>query len=458
MSNFRTLLFLCLIYTGSILAGCSSEPELSGAVIEGLITVDPDLDPTLDYSGIELLIAYRGFEGTDRDTLFHTVTDTAGNFSGVASIDERGIYPVQVKRNENHFGLVNLVLSPEDTVRLTAQLPDLHESIAIQSVEHDAYERFERLQRNYNRVVSYIHNVGMSQDSVKTEVLKWSDLFWDFYNTSEHTLAGEQSAAAAISLLEGWDDVLMLARTDSLLDRNKKLPAGLRMQLTNYFAETEGLDRSMAFLDQLDGRLDRKEDKFEIRREKIELLYDSSRADNAELLLEDFKQTFSDHDEAMLWAENMTYDLSALAPGRPFPEFTFVDTDGDIISSETLENSPYLIEFTRFDNPLYQEQYEQTIIIHQIYRNHGLQIVTVPLATSPVALNAFFEEQAKLWSVVGPGSFDADEIIDTYNIQQVPTRFLVNDQGDIIRRYIGPEYNYIIQGLQNILTQEQIES
>jgi len=458
MSEYRTLLFLSLILTGYILAGCSSEPGLTGTVIKGQITVDPELDPTLDYSGIELLLAYSGFEGAGRDTLFHAVTDTAGNFSGFASIEERGIYPIQVKRNENHFGLVNLVLAKDDTVRLTAQLPDFHQTVAIQSIEHDAYERFGRLQRNYNRVVSYIYNVGMSQDSVEIEILKWSGLFWDFYNRNEHTLGGEQSAAAAISLLEGWDNELMLARADTLLDRKNKLPASLRMQLTHYFAETEGLDRSLAFLDQLDGRLDRKEDKFEIRREKIELLYDSSRADNAELLLEDFKQTFSDHDEAMLWAESMTYDLATLAPGRPFPEFSFVNTKGDIVSSETLENSPFLIEFTRFENPLYQEQYEQTIIIHQIYSNHGLQIVTVPLATSQVALNAFFEGEAKLWSVAEPGSFDADGLIETYNIQQVPTRYLVNDQGNIIRRYIGPEYDYIIHGLQNILTQEQIES
>jgi len=363
-----------------------------------------------------------------------------------------------VKRNENHFGLVNLVLAKHDTVRLTAQLPDVNETIAIQSGEHDAYERYDRLQRNYNRVVSYIHNVGMSQDSVETEILKWSDLFWDFYTSNEKTLAGEQSASAAISLLEGWDNDLMLARTDSLLDRKNKLPGRLRMQLTQYFAETEGLDRSIAFLDQLDGRAERMEDKFAIRMDKIELLYDSSRAENAELLLEDFKQTFSDYDEAMFWAGNMTYDLAMLAPGRPFPEFSFVDTEGNVMSNETLENSPFLIEFTRFDNPLYQEQYEQTIIVHQIYSNHGLQIVTVPMATSPVALNSFFDEQVKLWSVVEPGTFDSDELIDTFNIQQVPTRFLVNDQGNIIRRYIGAEYDFVIQGLQNILTQEEAES
>ncbi|CAN5279808.1 hypothetical protein BH23BAC3_BH23BAC3_06090 [soil metagenome] len=456
----RYALISAILINGFLIASCSTEPEITGPVIEGQITVDPDLDSSMDYSGIELLIAYSGVDGVSRDTLFHSVTDSTGWFSGIASIEERGIYPVLVSRNNNHFGLINLVLANDDTVRLNAQLPDINETIAIQSFEHDAYERFERLQRNFNRVVSYINNVGMSQDSVETEIYKWSDLFWVFYNRSENTLAGEQSAATSISILEGWDNDLMLARTDSLLDQKNTLPADLRYQLTHHFAETEGLDRTIAFLDQLDGRLDRKEDKLTIRRDKIELLFDSSRTDNAQLLLEDFKQTYSDNESAMVWAENMTYDLATLAPGNPFPEFSFADTEGEEVSSQTLENSPYLIEITGFDNPLYQEQYDQMVVIHQIYSNHGLNIVTIPLATSPVALESFFDDRIKLWSVIDPGSFDADELIDNYNIQHLPTRFLVNDQGTIIRRYVGAEFSTIVQGLQNIITQqqEQVES
>ncbi len=456
--DYKLSCFAAVLAFGFLLSSCSSEPERIGTVIEGQITVDPELDSSMDYSGIELLIAFRGVDGSPQDTLFHSVTDSTGSHHGTAYIEEKGIYPVLVSRNNNRVGMINLVIAQGDTIRLNAQLPDLNQTIAIQSVEHDAYERFERLQRNFNRVVTYINNVGMSQDSVETEILKWSDLFWDFHNQSENTLAGERSASTSITLLEGWDNELMLARTDSLLSKTNRLPTDLRVQLTGYFAETEGLDRSIQFLDQLDGRLTNRDHQLPIRRDKIRLLFDSSRTNNAELLLEDFKRTYSDNESAMEWAENMDYDLATLAPGRPFPAFSFTDTDGETVSNETLGDSPYLIEITRFDNALYQEQFEQTVVINQIYGSHGLKIVTVPLSTSDVALNAFFDERVKMWPVIDPGSFNADELIERYNIQRLPTRFLVNDQGTIIQRYVGAEYNNIIQGLQNILTQEQIES
>lgn len=456
--DFKLVSLAAVLAFGFLLSSCSSEPDRVGTIIEGQITVDPELDSSMDYSGIELLIAFRGVDGSPQDTLFHSITDSTGSYHGTAYIEERGIYPVLVSRNNNRVGMMNLVLAQGDTVRVNAQLPDLNQTVAIQSVEHDAYETFERLQRNFNRVVTYINNVGMSQDSVETEILKWSDLFWDFYTQSESTLAGERSASTSITLLDGWDNELMLARTDSLLSKTNRLPTDLRVQLTGYFAETEGLDRSIQFLDQLDGRLSNRDHQLPIRQDKIRLLFDSSRTNNAELLLQDFKRTYSDNESALEWAENMDYDLANLAPGRPFPEFSFTDTDGETISNETMGDSPYLIEITRFDNALYQEQFEQTVVISQIYGSHGLKIITVPLSTSDVALNAFFDERVKMWPIVDPGSFNADKLIETYNIQRLPTRFLVNDQGTIIQRYVGAEYNNIIQGLQNILTQEQIES
>jgi len=462
--TYKSHLFLkpatLLMLFAFIFSACSSadEPEIAETIIEGQITVDPEIDSTMDYSGIELMIAFYDAQGEIRDTLFHSVTDSTGTHFGRFQAESRGVYPMIISRGGNRFGLANLVIAPGDTIRLNAQLPEFNETVAIQSVEHDAYERFERLDRNFNRVLAYISTQGMSTDSVEIEVLKWSDLFWDFYNQSEQTLAGERSAVASISLLRDWDNDLMLARTDTLLEQKNRLPADLRTELTQYHAETSGLDRAIAFLDQLDGRLTNQEEQMPIKREKIELLFDSARTGNAEQLLEQFRQSYADDESAMRWADNMQYDLATLVPGSRLPEFSFLNTEGEEISSETLSDSPFMIEFTRFDDRLYQQQYEQVVAIHQIYRNYGLKIITVPLATSDVALEAFFDERAKLWSVVEPGSFDADEIIETYNINRIPTRFLVNDRGSIIKRYVGTEFDTIIQGLQLILTQEDIES
>lgn len=439
------------------MTGCSSDQTNRGPVIEGQITVDSTIDPTGDYSGIELLVYFPVAEGR-QDTLFHAITDSTGQYSGTAQIDERGLYPVIVSRNAQTLGLVNIVLAEGDTVIFNAQLPNINETGTIQSKENDVYEQFDRLQRNFNRVVNYVNVRGMSTDSVETEILKWSDLFWNLYQAHPDTHAGEQSAATSVSILEDWDNELMLARTDSVLARYNRVPRGLRNQLTLYYAENDSLERSVAFLNQLEEREQHNERKRTIQQEKISLLFDSARTDRAEELLRNFRQTYSGSNMAMEWADRMNYDLTTLAAGKPFPEFSFEDTEDRELSKESLSGTPFMIEFTRLDAPLYQEQYDRAVAIHQIYRNFGLKIVTVPIGASDVVFDAFFEERARFWNFAKPGSFNPEELIERYNLDRLPTRFLVNDQGLIIQRYVGTEFDGIVQGLQKTITQQQTES
>lgn len=448
--------YLIIATCALIFTNCSSESSPEGALIEGKITVDSELDPTGDYSGIELLIADQGPDGQMRDTLFHSVTDSTGNHSGIAEIKDRGLYPIILSRNDNRLGVVRTVLAHGDTVRLNSELPNIDQTTEVQSDENEIYKKFDRLERNFNRVAGYINTRGMSSDSVETEILKWSDLFWDLYEDNKNTFAGEQAAATSVSLLEGWDDDLMLARTDSLLQQYNQLPDYLRNQLTEYYAESENLDRSIEFLDQLESRLPPDEEKLSIRRDRIRMLYDSARTDQARQQLQQFRRTYTDNNMAMEWAESMDYDIETLAPGQPFPGFSFTDTEGNTIDSESFQN-PYIIEFTRLDSPLYLEQYDRAAAIHQIYRNSGLRILTIPLSTSDTVYNAFFEERGKMWTFADPGSINSEEIVERYNLKRLPTRFLVDDSGALVQRYVGTEFERVVQGLQKTLTQHQTE-
>lgn len=451
-ANSPLLIVFCIF----LLLNCSSETEPEGPVIEGRITVDSELDPSEDFSGIELLIAYQRPDSERRDTLFHSVSDSSGYHSGKAEIEDRGIYPVVISRNNNRLGVVRLVLAHGDTIQLNSELPNIEETTEIQSLENDVYQTFDRLERNFNRVAAYINTRGMSPDSIETEILKWSDLFWSLYTDHRNTFAGERAAATSISILEGWDNKRMLARTDSLLSQNNRIPDYLRNQLTRYYAETNNLDRSIQFINQLESRLPTDEEKLSLRRDRIKLLYDSARTDQAQQHLEQFRRTYTGNTMAIEWAEQMNYDIEALAPGQPFPEFTFVNTEGDTITSASYQ-TPYLIEFTRLDAPLYLDQYDRVAAIHQIYRNFGLRILTVPISTSDVVFNAFFEERGKLWTFADPENVNTDDIVERYNLERLPTRFLVDEKGMLVQRYVGTEFDRIVQGLQKIITQQQTE-
>ncbi|MDZ7694450.1 MAG: thioredoxin-like domain-containing protein [Balneolaceae bacterium] len=218
----------------------------------------------------------------------------------------------------------------------------------------------------------------------------------------------------------------------------------------NYLAQNKGLDYSLKYLDTLQNTTNDSLVNMNIQQERIKLLYDSARIDQAKAELTDFKQEFGTRSSAANWVASIEYDLNYLSPGDSIPSFSFENT-GRNISRDSLLGTPYILEITLLSNRLYQDQYDRTFVIHNIYKNFGLEVVTIPLDQSQVTVNAFFEEREKAWPVASADDFNRKNLIETFNIRLVPTRFLVDRNGEIVRKYIGQEYQDIIQGIQTII-------
>lgn len=448
---------LLSILAAMLILSCSRDEEETRfeTHISGTITVDEEIDSSGDNSGIELLVSFQDTSGEVRDTVFYAVTDTSGFFSGTVTFTERDIYPVVVSRNRNMFGIINMVFADGDSITFNAQLPNVSGTSEISSRENDAFNTFERVDRNFNRVAQYINAGLVPADSVEIELAKWVDIYWELFENNPDTFGGVMGGNASIALASGWNDSLMLNRSEQLLEKENALRTTTRATLLSYHAENDGLQGALNYLDRLERLASLDNDRMNIQMDRIELLYDSSKTREANEQLDRFRQSFSGNRHAMDWAENISYDLEFLTPGSEFPEFAFETIFGDSVSNESLSGRPFLIEVTRFDNPLYQQQYDRSVAIYQIYNSFGLEIVTIPISTSDVSLQAFFEERGVLWEVVQPGSFDADNLLERLNVSRVPTRFLVNEEGRIIRRYIGNEYDEVVRGLQQIATQNE---
>lgn len=457
LKNIHLILKAAFPFAASLLllSGCSldSDEAANSAFISGRVTVDEELDDSGDNSGIELLIAIPSQVSEQPDTLFHASTDSSGFFEGTARFDEPEVYRIVLLRNDNIFGFQGLVLADGDTITYTATLPDIGTTSELQSKENEVFRDLERVDRNYNRVAQFINAGAISADSIEFELNKWSDIYWDVHERYPGTYASMIAGNSSVTVAGGWNDSLMVERANRLLETEGFLRRASREAMTEYYAETGGIDGVLQFYNRLENLANPGNRLMEVQIDRIEFLYDSSMTIEANQFLQQFREDYENNEIAMEWAENKSYDLEFLTPGNPFPEFSFYTLMGDLISSSTLEDSPYLLEVTRLDNNLYQQQYDRTVAIHQIYSNFGLKIITVPLAATDVALDAFYEERGLLWSVVEPGSFQADSLIERYNINQVPTRFLVNDSGELVRRYVGNEYDDVVRGLQSILTQ-----
>jgi hypothetical protein len=450
---------LCLIKIALIFSffSCSSEAQMNETVIEGRLVVDPEIDETGNFSNFNLLIALRDTTGAYSDTVYHAITDQDGYFSGTARFKEKNLYPLLITRNNNNLGVVNIVLADGDSVRIEAEFPELEETLKIESAENNVLDTVERIDRNFNRVMRFISAGAVSEDSVGIELQKWSDIYWDLYNDNPDTYAGDRALSRSLAILEGWNDSMMIERIESVTSREKTLPASVRRLATNYYAETSGADRAVSYLDSLAKNANDNDIQMAIEMEMIKLLYDSASVELASQKIEDFKTSYTDHQRGQQWADRISYDIENFSAGDPIPSFEFTTTGNEVIDKDSLAGKPFILEFTRLDDPLYQDQYDRLLVISQIYQNFGLEVITVPLGATDVTLNAFFEERVKQWPFIDPNSLDVEDLRKRFNIYSIPVRFLVDEDGNLIRKYTGTEFDQIITGLQKIRT-NQVEN
>lgn len=443
-----------ILITFSVFA-CSSGQDANQTVISGRLTVDPELDDTGNYSNFELLITFRNSEGTATDTVYYAITDHDGYFSGIAKFEERNLYPMVISRNNNQLAVVNLVLADGDSIRIDGEMPDLESSIEVESTENNIYETVDRIDRNFSRVMRFISSGAISEDSLDIELQKWSDIYWDIYNDNPETYAASRSLSRSIAILQGWNDSLMVERMNTAFEKDGELPATVRRAGMRYYANSEGADRAISFLEKLQEQEGDRDEVMSIQMDMIKLLYDSTRVDVATEKLASFEQTYSEHQSGMQWAERIKTDIEKFSAGNIMPGFEIVNTENNIVNNDSLSGKPYLLEITRLDNSLYQQQFDRLLVISQIYKPFGLEIVTIPVGASEVGLNAFLEERGQVWHFAKPGTFDAEKLLESLNVYNIPVRYLVNEEGELIRKYVGTEFEDIITGLQKIRTNQE---
>jgi peroxiredoxin len=429
-----------------LISACSEKDALPETFVEGTITVSDSLDDSGDYSDIGITILSPDTTGNLSDTLFNTTTDAKGNFSGYVQFPERRYYPVMISRNGRDLQQIPVILAENDSLNITMQLPDIRESLQLKSKEHEAMKTLNRVERSFQRVSLYARGGALSDSALFEEIKRWSDLYWEVYEKHENTLAAYMAAEKSADLLNSWNKEEMLRRIDEALPADYMIGVALNFGKP-YIAESRGFEAAASYLDSLSQLTDNKRVQEVIERNKIQLYFDSSRVKEAKNLLAAYEIDYTDNSASKKWARRIRYDLNYLAPGMNVPNFNFITQAGDTVTNSTLQEDVYILEFSPLANAEYQNDYDRTLIIHEIYKNYGLKIFTIPLDRSEVTVNAFFEERRKGWPVAKIGTFDVQDFIQKFNVVQIPTRFLIDQDGVIIRKYERAEFEDVIQGL-----------
>jgi hypothetical protein len=443
-------LFLAGLILLATVSGCSREEPVSylEAQVHGRITVSAELDTTANYSGILLLVTGGGGEQTD--TLFLAETSRDGSFSGTARFSERGQYPLQIKRYGNLISASYLILAENDTVRVEAELPEFARTRRVSSYEHDAFNVYERLQRNYARIAMFMSSGELPQDTIPSLLDTWSGLFWSVNENHPGTLAAEFSTLAAVEILLGWDDERMLDYINRSLDPELQIFATLASYGASGVARKQGLDRAVHFLDSLTAATAYRQDQVALQMRKVDLLTDSSQTAAALNTLRNLNRHYSDFPELMEWSAGMITDLERFAPGKPMPSFSLYMEDGLILSSDRLSGAPYLLEIAELADPRYQGEYPLISFLNMNYAPRGLRLITVPVDEDPILISAFFEERERSWAVADNSQHPDEQFFRDLNIRAVPTRFLVDANGIIVRKYVDRDISQVLFDLDQL--------
>lgn len=420
--------------------------------MKGRITVEHSVDSSGDYHGINVTVINPDTTGK-ADTLFQASTDTMGYFRGKAFFKYPGRYIMIIGRNNNALGHMPVLLGVGDTVTVTAVLPDLDKTLKISSREHTAYQAYQRVAAGYQRILNFVNVGAVPQDTIPSLVKTWSKLFWSIRKDYPGTIAAKQSEGESIRILSGVDDNLLMQRFNKLKDEDIK--SNLARTAANAVARQKNLNAAVLFLDSLENKARETDAKMNYASTAIQMLYDSSRIGQAKKALADFEQNFSkENKNAGSWASHFQYDLDSLTNGQPMPPFKVITLKGDTVSNATLHGHPYILEITAVANSDYQQEYSQIQVVYEIYKRTGLKMLTVPIDSSNVIIRGFLEGRAQDWPFGRAKAYKISHMIKTLNIQNVPTRFLVDSRGDIIRKYGPDDTNRMLKDLTALMAKK----
>ncbi len=442
MRHFALYSTVALVW---LMAACSNEPQELQTVVKGTFTVADSIDNSNDFSGIGVTIVTRDSANAKVDTLFHELTNEAGAFMGDVTFPEKRYYSMIISRNETNLGNLGVILADGDTLTVTGELPGLNQTLELSSREHGAMETLARVDRGFQRIGAFARSGAIPDSQIIDEVQKWSDLYWEVFEKHQNTFAAYLAAEKSAQILSSFNQQKMLERIDAALPEDYMVSVALSLAKP-YIAQAKGFDAASNYLDSLVQISNNESVKEAIKRDKIMMYFDSSRVKEAKTLLTSYENQYTDSGSKK-WARRIRYDLNYLAPGVQAPDFSFVTLAGDTVSNSSLNGDVYILEISPLANPEYQNDYDRTVIIHEIYKNYGLKIFTIPLDESPLTVEGFFEDRRKVWSVAEIGSFDVQDVIQKFNVVQVPTRLLIDENGVLIRKYERGEFEEVIQGL-----------
>ena len=428
-----------------MLAACGQDETDVRSVLRGDVRLRADVDSTLtDQSGFEVLVVDRQ-EGR-LDTLGFATTDSEGGFEMDIVAPERGVYPLLISRGGPTLSVDEIVVAEGDTARLQAELPAGGRRLRIRSLENDAWGAYRNTKAQHNRslvealqIAAADSTAGANRGTVEVtqRVEQTSAILWSIRESFPGTVAADLASAEAVVLLEGWNDSLLVARSEAIQAANPGF-ADVARAVRRARARREGQVAALEGLRQALEKTDDREAQAALRAEIVRAHMDSLEVEAAQTEAQTLQAEHPGTAWAR-WAGQTIYELENLMPGMDAPALTATTTEGEPINLDSLRGQTIVLEFYRPTDPTFQQELGLRRTLYETARVQEKPFALLSVSLEPDSLlnEALFEgRDIPGQHVFAPGGIEGP-LAQAYNVSVLPSRYLIGPDGRLEGKYFG---------------------
>ncbi|NND70652.1 MAG: hypothetical protein HKN43_03650 [Rhodothermales bacterium] len=450
-SRNDSLVYFCAvsIFIAVSLTGCRSKPSATvQSYLSGTLTVSADADSTGDYSGFEVAVLSANTED-DLDTLGYAITNTDGTFEMALRSDERGIFPVEIRRNDRLLIRDQFALAENDSATIRQEFPMKRSFLMFRSVENGAWMAYRNTRALHNqRLADLSASSSATLDDLRAAVLQASEIMWSLNESYPGTIGAELAMTESIMMLEGWDDSLVTARSYMI----EPTDAGFINSVQALRRSTARQFGVAAAVDSLESRLSGISDPeiaSAVRAEIVLAHLDSMDVTAARAAAKQLESK-SDSDKWDSWATSAMYEMDNLMPGMAAPNANFTDLAGRELDLNFFFDTTVLLEFIDpSDLAAVVNQRARTDLL-KLSDGTNLQVITISLNRDRIANEIYLENRTTVEAYIVPRLGVDSEIARAYNVKSVPKRFLIHE-GRIFAKYGGTSVAGIRQDILSLL-------
>ena len=428
--------------------GCSGNADYPiHSRVEGELSVRVDIDSTADYTGFRISVVTQ--KDGDVDTLGTAITAADGQFLMDVFAPEEGVYPIVVERNGAALTMGEFVAVHDDSVSISGTFPLGPRSLRIVSPENAAWTAYKNAKAQHNRsMVEVIESEGYTPEDLGRVAGQTSTILWSIKNTYEGTIGADIAMAESVVMMEGWNDPLVLERLAEVDYDNESIVEVARAARRSK-TRMDGQDAAFEMLKEFEMNVS--EDKVPgIKAEMVIAYSDGGLVDEAVAIATDLRREYPDSPWAE-WASRATYDLENLQPGMNAPGYSVASRTGEAISSSTLDGKFVVLEFFDPAEQIWQRDLEIRDGIARALSDVMFQTVAVSVEPDIDINEALFD------GADHPGHFVFSEegleqqIVKDFNVNVLPTRFLIDPDGILVAKYTGPALMNLERDLASIV-------